>query len=448
MPKTASFCPSCGASTTPVEMLGFEYNAPIDTREITFGAANEGRSRRGLAVGGLVTALVIGGIVAVSGSNKNSASAPTTAAPTSTTSSTAPDSTTSSTVPEPTTTTSFPVPVAVNAAAPLLGEMTGLELWFQARFEAVGGAASPSGVYRVDLDKGIAEHVAPTTYNNGPVFAATVDGDGYHVIGESSMTVRRDGTQARGRGMNVGVLSTDPEGFWVQNYDYVTEGPVNAPRIERRRLDGTVATTTQVPAGAYVRSGAGPHTLVLATADGRSFLFDTDAGTTLPVSGSVIAANGGAMVVVRCSDALICSAVYIAADGSEHPVDVSLSAVDSGIGSVTLSPDGAWILRTAFPTFEQVNRIGGDDVGNIVVSNPLTGESVDLGTVSFDQTQQYGNARSTGWTPDGRWLLFATQTGIHAWRPGLERPILISVGNGVMHAEALAIGKSPAAAAP
>jgi hypothetical protein len=408
--------------------------------EITFGGASEGRSRRGLAVAGVITALVIGGIVAVSGSNKNSASAPTTAAPTSST--TAPDSATSSTVPEPTTTTSFPVPVAVNAAAPLLGEATGLELWFQARFEAVGGAASPSGVYRVDLDKGTAERVAPTPYgSSGPVYAATVDRNGYHLLSDSSIVVRRDGTQARATSLNGSVLYADANGLWVQNYEVVASaGPFTpfTPRFERRRLDGTVASTLELPSGSGVRSGAGPHTLVLGAADGRSFLFDTDTREVRPIAGSVLAANGGAMLVVRCADSLVCSAIYVAVDGSEHAVDYPIAGLEYGYGAVALSPDGTWMVRTVFAT----RAITEDAVVQVVASNPVTGERVDIGTMLFRESQGYnGPTSSSAWTPDGRWLLLGTETGIHAWRPGLEFPILISVGDGVMHASALAVGR-------
>jgi hypothetical protein len=440
MPKTASFCPSCGASATPVEMLGFETDAPTDTREVTFGAAAEGRSRRGMAMGGVLTALIIGGIVAVSGSTKNSTTSPTTTLVEPTTSSSAPETTTS-TVPEPTTTTSLPERVAVNAAGPLLGEPTGLELWFRARFEAVGGAASPSGVYRVDLDKGTAARVSATPYtSNGPVYAATVDGEGYHLLSDSSTVVRRDGTQGRGTGLNGNLLYADATGVWVQNYEVAVSNGSFTPSVERRRLDGTVASTLEVPSGSGVRSGAVPHTLVLGTADGRSFLFDTDTREVRPIVGSVLAANGGAMLVVRCGDSLVCAVIYVAADGSEHAVDYPTVGVESGYGAVALSPDGMWMVRTIFPT----GPLSDDAVGQVVASNPVTGDRAEIGTVLLRDSQQYsGSSSSSAWTPDGRWLLLGTATGVHAWRPGLDRPILISVGNGVMHSNDLAVGKSP-----
>jgi hypothetical protein len=431
---------STGASSSPVEMLGLETDAPVDTREITFGPSGFGRSRRGIALGGLVTALVIGGIVAVSGSSKNAATPPSTAVPDTSTSQ-PPDSTTSTTEAPPTTTTSLPRRVAVNATAPLLGEATGLELWFQARFEAVGGAASSSGVYRVDLDNGTAEHVAPSVHSgDGPVNFATVDVGGYHLLGDGSTVIHRDGTTARTfTRFNSNVLISDADGLWIQNYDAVT-----GPRIERRRLDGTIESTLEVPSGSQVVTGAGRNTLVLGTADGRSFLFDTETRQFRPIVGSVVAANGGALVAVRCTDSLECSVIYVAADGSEHRLDVPVALI-GGYDQTSLSPDGSWIVRTAFATDDGSQPISESTLGRITVSNPVSGERIDLGAISLAQAQQYGGIGFAGvWSPDGRWFFVPTPTGIHAWRPGLATPILVLVGDGVLHADTLAVGKSPA----
>jgi hypothetical protein len=422
VPKTAKFCPSCGTSTTPIGMVELSWDAPDAGQEIRFerGSANGGgRSRRGLVIGGLVTALLVGGAVVVGKSNTKSTTAPSTTSSTTAASTT----TTSTTAVSESTTTTIAGPRSIGTG-PLLGEPTGLELWIQPTFN--GSTSLTTGIYRIDLDAATMTRVANQQTNyQGPPVTATVDGEGLHVFAGDSNVIRRDGTVNARSSIDGNVLAIEPDGIWVVPYGDGMSAPNS---IERRRFDGSLVTTISLPKSVYPGLAAGAGRFVLQASDGRQFLFDVETKQLEPLVGSVVAARGGAFVANRCTDDLVCATTYVAADGTEVALDFAFFGWFSN-GTASLSPDGRWLVSTP------ASGNSGSSPVILTVSNPIRGERVDLGVVRM---MGYGSAIGA-WSPDGRWFFTVTEQGLVAWRPGLAAPIVVPVADGASSADMIAV---------
>jgi hypothetical protein len=434
-------------------MIGLETDAPVVGREVTFGPSSglgSGRSRRGLAIGGLVAVAVIVGTVAVGRGGDDSASSPTTTAAVevATSSTTVADSpTTSTTAPEATTTTSLPEREALGTG-PMLGERTGLELWFQVSFS--GPLSSPSGIYRIDLDNAVRERLTSTSYSTGQPVVAVADATGLGMYGSGSAVfhVDRGGVVVRGPQMDGQVVSTNREGYWLERGG--ESSPNGLPlTLEHYRFDGSLTVSVAIPHNAYVQGGAGDGKFVLRGADLRSFLFDAVLGEISQLPGSVSGAAGGSVLTVRCSEKLDCPTVFIGSDGVESVVSdgVDGSGYFGPFGpfgrAQQVSPDGKWLVRPDFPKYP--NDFNGSDPVSMAVLNPRTGERVVLGNVVFDDVMN--GQHPTAWSPDARWVFAVTLDGIAAWRPGLSAPVVIPIGEGRAVVSAVAAGVSPTSAA-
>jgi hypothetical protein len=438
------FCPSCGVSTSPVEMLELGHDEPLDAREVTFGPAGRSRrSRPGLMVGGLVAAAVFVATVAVGRSGTNSASPSTTAAVDVATSSTTVVESTTTTEPEATTTTSLPER-AVVGSGPVLGERTELELWYQASFG--GSSSSPSGIYRIDLDSAARDRLTSTMYLNGQFVLAVADATGLSMFasGDSVFHVDRRGNVVHGSQLNGDVIGSDRDGYWLARG--TESSPTGLPTtLEHHRLDGSLIGSVAVPANAFIQSSVGDGKFILRGADFRSFLFDANANDIRLLPGSVSSAAGGSLLTIRCSEKLDCPTVFIEGDGVESRV----AEGNEGTGyfgpfgpfgrSQQISPDGRWLIRPVFS-----NNYNGNDPIPIVALNPRTGERVALGNVAFNSAAN--GPSSATWSPDGRWAFVTTKDGLVAWRPGLTAPIRIPIGEGDATVTAVAVGSSASVA--
>jgi hypothetical protein len=446
MPKLARFCPSCGASSSPVEMLGLEADAPIDTREVMFGQSGAGRTRRGLVIGSLVAALVVGGIVAVSRTNTNSASSPSTTDVGVATSSMTNAPSTTSTVPESTTTTVLPQRDTIGGG-PVLGEATGLEVWVQASFG--GTSPSPSGVYRIDLDSAVRDRLTSSMYFNGQSTVAAADANGLHMYGSGGdgFHVNRLGLVTRGPQVNGEVFAADRDGYWLQNSaESSTTGLPEA--LEHRRFDGSLISSVRLPSNSFLQASAGDGTFLVRGADFRSFVFDATSSKVRPLPGLVSAAAGGSVVTRRCSDQLDCPVFHIGADGKERVLSAEREEAFSfgpyGPALTWLSPDGAWVIGLALPAGVQRDDLSSNDRVLIDAQNPVTGERVVIGAVRFETIMSnYGFAGAPlTWSPDGRWVFVSTANGLAAWRPGLLEAVAIPLGEGPVTVTAVAVAES------
>jgi hypothetical protein len=329
----------------------------------------------------------------------------------------------------------------------MLGEPTGLELWYQVLFS--GPLSSPSGIYRIDLDNAVQERLTSTMYFNGQSVVGAADGNGLHLYGsgDEAFHVDRTGAVRHGPHLNGDVVSSDREGYWLQT-DAESSSNGLALTLEHHRFDGSLIASVPAPPNAYIQSGGGEAMFLLRGADARSYLFDAVANEVSPLPGSVSAAAGGSVVTVRCSEKLDCPTVFIGKDGVESLV----SDVVAGAGyfgpfgpfgrSQQISPDGAWVIRPAFPDF--LTDYNGTDPVLLFALNPRSGERIGLGHVSFDAFANQQGAAT--WSPDRRWAFVATIEGIAAWRPGLVVPIVIPIGEGRAVVSALAVGSAPSAA--
>jgi hypothetical protein len=378
--------------------------------------------RRSLLVGGAATVLLAISAAVIGRSRPDASPASSTTYPGTSLAPTLTFAPTSAAPPssaQPTTTTSLPSQSRVSDG-PLLGEQSGIELWFHASFVD----ASPGGVFRVDVDRGIVEHVAGVQESNDFVFGlSTVEAGGFSYQRNTDwVTVHRDGTTSTAaRSLLGGIVDVDSSGVWLQPFQPDGQTPSN--RLDLRRPDGSV-TAFRLPGESFAPQPAGNGRFVVRTPDDRHFLFDTASGSVTPMKGAVrVASASGAYVSVECSDRLDCGSVYEGADGVARPLPLNPQ------GSIALSPDGAWILRSE-PTYSTVSSI-------LSVLNPVTGELVDLGLVPADAFGSLG-----AWSAEGRWLVAPTIAGLAFWRPGLTSALVLPISNGRLLVDTLAVGRA------
>jgi hypothetical protein len=413
MPKGANFCPSCGVSGSPVEMLGLDDDPIAEGREVTLGRSS-GASRRGWVIGSAVALLLVAAAVVVGRKNPKATSSEST------------PSTTAAPTASATTTKAL---ARLNlGSAPLLGEPTGLEVWFEATF---GNAVNlTDGVYRLDLDGAVLQQVAPMQdRDSGPPLAVVLGDAGFHIFGNGAFLtiVRRDGTVDSTRRVSESVMTADNLGVWV--FEWGRDGSSDVTAIVRKGLDGSVIRTFNVPPGAFPAAPGDVGSFLLQTPDGRSFTLDGTTGAVTPVGAGVRAVRSGARLFVRCDDALRCQNLSTGADGIERMPDVPVGFVN---GRLDLSPDGAWAMAAS-----ETSRVSGGAIA-ITAVNLVTAERVELGESEYTNSQLLPGA----WSPDGRWFVMMTSSGINAWRPGLAAPIAIKldIGDGVIGPYGIAIG--------
>jgi hypothetical protein len=424
VPAAARFCPSCGVTIAPIEMIALVGDDTVgDEREVVLGRrVRSGQSSRlSLLVGGAAAVLLVVAAAVIARSRPDVAASSTTypgtsLAPTLTF---APTSAAPPSSALPTTTTSLPSRTRASDG-PLLGEQSGMEVWFHASFVD----ATPGGVFRVDVDRGIVEHVAGVQETNDFVFGlSTVEAGGFSYQRNTDwVTVHRDGTTSTAaRSLLGGIVDVDSSGVWLQPFQ--PDGKTPSNRLDLRRPDGSI-TAFRLPGESFAPQPAGNGRFVVRTPDDRQFLFDTASGSVTPMIGAVrVASASGAYVSVECSDRLVCDSVYEGTDGVARPLPLNPQ------GSIALSPDGAWIVRSE-PTYSTVSSI-------LSVLNPVTGELVDLGLVPADAFGSLG-----AWSAEGRWLVAPTVAGLAFWRPGLTSALVLPISNGRLLVDTLAIGRA------
>jgi hypothetical protein len=299
-----------------------------------------------------------------------------------------------------------------------------MEVWFHTAFVD----ASPGGVFRVDVDRGVMEWVARVQERNGggfPINSPTAEAAGFSYQRDFDwVTVHRDGTTSTAARSVLGnILAIDSAGLWLEPFS--SDSNASLRRIDRRDPSGAV-TSFNLPGESYVPIAAGNGQFVVRTPDQRQFIFDTATGAITPLKGSVYAArSNGAYVALECSDTLVCASVYRGTDGVARP----LALVSEG--EVALSPDGEWVIRSE-PTYQSQTSV-------LIASNPVTGERVDIGLVSTP-----GGGSLGAWSADGRWLVAPTVAGLAFWRPGLTSSFVLPIGTGRLLVDALAVGRAPA----
>jgi hypothetical protein len=404
--------------------------------DVTFERVGRGagRSRRGITIGVVAAALLVAGVVAVSRSQTKAETASPTSADQTTPTTPAPTATTEAeTSTSPTTT--LPKRTSLGTA-PLLGEPTGLELWFQGSL-VVSGSSGQERVYRLDLDRAVLEDVASKLYFDGPSSDSIVLADGFLAYGNRLTGVKRDGSpMTLVATPEAQILGAGSDGMWVQSNNNSGSQPV----VRHVAFDGTLLGELKQPADSSVQQSLGNNRFLLAAPTGQSYLLHAVTGAITPLVGSVVAVarERDAYLTTVCDDQAVCHTEYHGADGRVRPTTFTPDRYFPS--RPVLSPDGTWMVAQAIVRASD----GNIDTSLLptMMGNLVTGESIDLGKIpiAFGNT---GINPMVAWTADGSWLFMATQGGLAAWRPGMTSPILLPVALGSNPIAALAVGPAP-----
>jgi hypothetical protein len=331
--------------------------------------------------------------------------------------------TTASTTDASTTTTTMAPERVVLGAAPLLGESTGLELWFESRSGSLD--TLPAGVYLLDLDSAVLQRLAPVPGGDGRS-TLVADGAGLHVFtngGSPSVRIGRNGAVDATKQISGNVIAADSAGVWT--LDYASGGRLVA--LVRKGLDGSTLQTLPLPSGTYPIADGDSGSFLLQSVDGRTFSFDGTTGIVTPLGTGVLAARAGTVLLVRCDDALRCVTYSKGSDGTERALDGPPGGPTTHLA---LSPDGSWAVSANQTSQTTEGRM------SVAAENIASGKRVEIGVVEMNF-----DGRSVGtWSPDGRWFFLATSTGVQAWRADLETPIVIKLNNQPTEPYAIAVG--------
>jgi hypothetical protein len=422
-------------------MIGLDHDASMVSTDVTFERVGRGagRSRRGITIGVVAAALLVAGVVAVSRSQPKAETTSPTSADQTTPTTAAPTSTTeaeTSTAP----TTTLPRFISLGAA-PLLGEPTGLELWFQSSLVGPGSSSGPERLYRLDLDRAVLEDVASKLYFDGPFSDSIVLADGFLAYGNRLTGVKRDGSPMTLVGFSEAqVIGVGTDGLWIRPYN--NSGP--QPVVRHVGFNGTLLGDLKEPGDSYVQQSLGNDRFLLAAPTGQSYLLHAGTGAIKPLTGSVVAMarSSDAYLTTVCDDQAVCHTEYHGATGLVRKT--SLAPAGYFEWRPVLSPDGTWMVFHARARESDGSiRFDNGPLAPTTIENLVTGDSISVGNVPIAAGSS-GISPMVAWTADGSWLFFATEGGLAAWQPGMITPIKLPValsGNG---ANALAVGPAPA----
>jgi hypothetical protein len=421
-------------------MIGLDYDVSMTTTDVTFeraGRGGGGRSRRGVTIGVVAAALLVAGVVAVSRSQPRAETASPTAVAQTTPTTPAPTATTEAeTSTSPTTT--LPKRTSLGTA-PLLGEPTGLELWFQGSL-VVSGSSGQERVYRLDLDRAVLEDVASKLYFDGPFSDSIVLDDGFLAYGNRLTGVKRDGSpMTLVATPEAQIIGAGADGMWIRPFN----NSGSQPAVRHIAFDGRSLGELKEPADSYVQQSLGNDRFLLSAPSGRSYLLHADTGAITPLIGSVVAMarESDAYLTTVCDDQAVCHAEYHGANGLVRTTSLTPAGYDGS--RPVLSPDGTWMVSQAIVRERDgAIRVDSGMVAPTTIENLVTGESIAVGKVPIAFGIS-GIDPMVAWTADGSWLLLATEGGLAAWRPGLTSPIVLPVALGSNPIAALAVGPAP-----
>ena len=268
-------------------------------------------------------ALFAVGVGVASRFTNDETAAPTTTATTSTTSTTVADATT------PTTIEHRPTKSALGEGGPLLGAPTGQVVWISASFRSADGSAGAAdGVYRIDLDSGVATRVSDAGVDHGEQGMVSAVSEGAFVVdsGLGRTTVSPDGKSLLKTGLpGEQSAAADAQGMWRLDR--------NGSVLLRVRFDSGEVDRSFDLADAWFGS-IHRGVAYLGAPDGRAFTLDLETGAIAPrAPGHVLDVVEGASLHRACDNEARCVTVV----GREGVLtEVSEQLVWAG----SLSPDG------------------------------------------------------------------------------------------------------------
>ncbi|MBW3606410.1 MAG: hypothetical protein KY460_16190 [Actinobacteria bacterium] len=201
-------------------------------------------------------------------------------------------------------------------------------------------------------------------------------------------------------------------------------------------LDGDVLQQVSIPAVAMPFVGPSGHLLV--DASGAISRITADGSRALTARGEAVASNGTQLAWLQCDGDLSCDIVLGTVDAPDgvrmalEPGRRPLTGV-SGRPVAEFSPDGRWL---ALPLFDS-SATGEQPAITIALIDVATG--VEIHRAAGPRANPFESPLA--WSPDSRWLIFASDSGIDAWRAGSRETTTLDLGFSV--ARDLAVRSAP-----
>jgi hypothetical protein len=294
-----------------------------------------------------------------------------------------------------------------------LPALTGIQLWIDADFAASNG----SSIYRLNpADRAVTRLTPTQSGSNYAVARAGALGLDLVAAGQKpSIHIAQNGTVSTSQAPYQDPISADGDSTWFLD-------PATGPRpAALRRINdvGTATAELSVPDALNVSLGVGSR-FVLESGDGRSFALDPAAKSPRPLDGHVLtlAAKASAYVTYLCDDSATCDIRYKSDATPDAVLERPGMPPRKGITEWYLSPDGTLVVHV--PPQDEPS---GDGPAQATVLDPVTGTKVSLGVPSRVNL----SATAVAWSADQAWLFLPRDDGIAAWRPGLDKPVIIQL---------------------
>jgi hypothetical protein len=419
--RRATYCSNCGApagaTAMPVPELDIDASDNGSRRSLAtveFTPRVRGRSVAivgGLALAGLIVAVL------VSGSSGTSHSQPKTTEPPSTiavgTTSTIGTATAATTVPpitEPPT-TATPTTV-VQELGRLLPKPTGITLVV---------IDQDDSVRRIDLDTGRAETFPYKVTSSGGLMLAVGNAIVTSGNGQSVYLYQPDISHALTIPGAYMFPAVDPRQFWTIELDTSVGSPTKVHRFDDHGAElGDYKPLPSLIDGATVVDDS-----VLVAAGGNIYRFDPETGQSRRVTtgfllGPIDGRHYNRVSVFSCDPNLRCSVQLV--DGQGHVVSDQVSPPNlQRYGNQSLSPDGKLNLAVTYGTSGPSALTITDSVGAIVWERSLDREPDD--GIRLDQTSNVAV-----WSPDSKWMFVPATDGVAAWSAETRQLIKIGLG--------------------
>jgi hypothetical protein len=230
------------------------------------------------------------------------------------------------------------------------------------------------------------------------------------------VVLRPDGSEKCAPFAATGVVIPTSDGFWLAD-----EGRAVRVETDWCAMHGAVT----LPASA-VPVGTQEDQLLVDTGGATSEV-DGSNGRVVPLAIGRLESATGAYAVVRQCDATARCPMVLLGPGASRPLLDGAAALDT---HAVVAPDGGHValLRGAPPADD---GSGGWSLAVLDVSTGLEVSLADRIGGTAEAVAAGGFGAVVQWSPDGRWLVYATPDGLTAWRPGTSVPLEITGGHAV-----------------